>query len=136
MIRPINTSEFLLAIPAREAGAQDVVIADDLRDTLYAHKDGCVGMAANMIGQNVAIIVFYKGNKIEEMFNPKIISAKGSYTCEEGCLSLEGQRTTERYRQIKVSWQDRHMVSHEQSFAGFVAQIIQHEIDHINGILI
>lgn len=136
MIRPINTSEFLLAMPSREATIQDGPIADDLQDTLAAHKDGCVGMAANMIGQNVAIIVFYKGNKIEEMFNPKIVSRKGQYTCEEGCLSLEGQRTTERYRQIKVSWQDRQMNTHEKSFSGFVAQIIQHEIDHTKGIII
>lgn len=136
MIRPINKNIETLKLKAESATPSDIAVADDLRDTLQAHADACVGMAANMIGVNKAIIVFSYQNDIMEMFNPVIVSSSGSYNTEEGCLSLEGQRKTKRYHYIKVKYQDRHFVSHVKRFSGWEAQIIQHEIDHCNGIII
>lgn len=136
MIRTINKDIETLKLKAEPATPDDIVIADDLLETLQAHADACVGMAANMIGINKAIIVFNCQGKLMEMFNPVIISSSGSYDTEEGCLSLEGQRKTKRYHYIKVRYQDRQFISHVKRFSGWEAQIIQHEIDHCNGILI
>ena len=105
-------------------------------DTLRAHLDRCVGMAANMIGQRKRIIAFSNGPLIIVMLNPRIISKSGEYETEEGCLSLAGVRKTKRYKTITVTWQDTEMVSRTGMLTGFAAQIVQHEIDHCDGILI
>lgn len=136
MVRPLMTDTVFLAQKAQPATAQDISIADDLMDTLKAHADGCVGMAANMIGVNKAIIAFDDEGTLREMFNPVIVYRKGLYLAEEGCLSLQGQRKAKRHRTIKVQWQDRDMQTHIKNFSGWTAQIIQHEVDHCNGILI
>ena len=136
MVRPLMTDTVFLAQKAQPADAGDVAVADDLLDTLKAHEDGCVGMAANMIGVNKAIIVFDNDGTPLEMFNPVILYRKGLYLAEEGCLSLQGQRKTKRHRTIKVQCQDRTMQTHVKNFTGWTAQIIQHEVDHCNGILI
>ncbi|MBQ8035419.1 MAG: peptide deformylase, partial [Proteobacteria bacterium] len=112
MIREINKDTAILQLKARPATSEDVATADDLLDTLRAHADGCVGMAANMIGIPVAIIAFDNEGEYMEMFNPVITQKSGSYETEEGCLSLTGQRKTKRYQYIKVRWQDRQMASH------------------------
>lgn len=136
MVRPLMTDTVFLAQKALPADANDIAVADDLLDTLKAHEDGCVGMAANMIGVNKAIIVFDNDGTPCEMFNPVIVYRKGLYLAEEGCLSLQGQRRSRRHRTIKVQWQDRQMQTHVRNFTGWTAQIIQHEIDHCSGILI
>ena len=136
MVRPLMTDTVFLAQKALPADADDITVADDLLDTLKAHEDGCVGMAANMIGVNKAIIVFDNDGTPCEMFNPVIVYRKGLYLAEEGCLSLQGQRRVRRHRTIKVQWQDRQMQTHVRNFTGWTAQIIQHEIDHCSGILI
>lgn len=136
MIRTINKDIETLKLKAEPATPDDIALADDLLETLQAHADACVGMAANMIGINKAIIVFNCQGKLMEMFNPVITSSSGSYDTEEGCLSLEGQRKTKRYHYIKVRYQDRQFISHVKRFSGWEAQIIQHEIDHCNGIII
>ena len=136
MIREINKDTAILQLKAQPATAADIAIADDLLDTLRAHADGCVGMAANMIGEPKAIIAFDNEGYYMEMFNPVITQKSGSYETEEGCLSLTGQRKTKRFQYIKVRWQDRQMISHVKRFSGWTAQIIQHEIDHLDGILI
>ena len=128
MVRPLMTDTVFLAQKAQPADAGDVAVADDLLDTLKAHEDGCVGMAANMIGVNKAIIVFDNDGTPLEMFNPVILYRKGLY--------LQGLRKTKRHRTIKVQWQDRTMQTHVKNFTGWTAQIIQHEVDHCNGILI
>ena len=122
--------------PSRAATAADASIADDLADTLRANADRCVGMAANMIGQDVRIIVLFDGKKLMEMFNPVILRRENPYNCEEGCLSLEGARPAKRYRAIKVQWQTRDLKPRVKVFTDFTAQIIQHEVDHLEGILI
>ena len=136
MIREICKDEAFLAQKAQTATPDDLQIAADLLETLKHHRDGCVGMAANMIGVNKAIIVFDNDGTPLEMFNPVILYRKGLYLAEEGCLSLQGQRKTKRHRTIKVQWQDRTMQTHVKNFTGWTAQIIQHEVDHCNGILI
>lgn len=136
MVRPLMTDVVFLAQKALPADAGDAAVADDLLDTLKAHEDGCVGMAANMIGVNKAIIVFDNEGTSCEMFNPVILYRKGLYLAEEGCLSLQGVRKTKRYKTIKVQWQDRAMQTHIKNFTGWTAQIIQHEVDHCNGVII
>ena len=136
MVRPLMTDTVFLAQKAQPADAGDVAVADDLLDTLKAHEDGCVGMAANMIGVNKAIIVFDNDGTPLEMFNPVILYRKGLYLAEEGCLSLQGKHKTKRHRTIKVQWQDSTMQTHVKNFTGWTAQIIQHEVDHCNGILV
>lgn len=136
MIREICKAEVFLAQKAEAATADDLNTAQDLLDTLIAHKDGCVGMAANMIGELKRIIVFDDGGSHVAMLNPEIISCDGTYEAEEGCLSLSGTRSATRYRTIKVSYQDLAMKPRVKTFTGFTAQIIQHEIDHCNGVLI
>ena len=136
MIRDICKDEFFLSQKAEPATADDLAIAQDLLDTLTAHKDGCVGMAANMIGVCKRIIAFDNEGKFEVMLNPEIIKQSGAYEAEEGCLSLDGTRKARRYRTIKVRWLNEKLQERSKTFAGFTAEIIQHEIDHCDGIVI
>lgn len=136
MIREICRDETFLSQKAAPATADDLATAQDLLDTLTAHKDGCVGMAANMIGVSKRIIVFLNEGGPSLMFNPKILKRSGPYHTEEGCLSLPGRRETKRYRSIKVEYQNEAFQTRWKTFTGFSAQIIQHEIDHCDGILI
>ena len=136
MVREIMKDEVFLAEASEKATAEDTEIARDLLETLEAHKAGCVGMAANMIGVHKRIIAFDNEGSYMVMFNPEIVYRKGLYLTEEGCLSLQGQRKTKRHKTIKVQWQDREMHTHIKNFTGWTAQIIQHEVDHCNGIII
>ena len=136
MVRPIVRDPIFLGRKSRDASAEDLPVAQDLTDTLAEHRDRCVGMAANMIGQAVRIIAFEDGGKYSVMFNPEIIRASDPYETEEGCLSLEGVRKTKRYRSIKVRYQNEQMQTRIKTYTGWTAQIIQHEIDHCSGILI
>ena len=136
MIRPIEKDPFFLGRKSRPATAEDLPIVRDLLDTLTAHREGCVGMAANMIGQAVRIIAFDNEGSYLAMLNPEIIKCSEPYETEEGCLSLPGVRKTKRYRSIKVRYQNEQMQTRLKTFTGWTAQIIQHEIDHCNGILI
>ena len=136
MIRPIVHDPLFLARPSKPATEADLPVAEDLIDTLKANLDRCVGMAANMIGVRRRIIAITRGPLVVIMLNPKILCKSGEYEAEEGCLSLEGTRKTKRYRSIRISWQDMHMEEHTGLLDGFQAQIVQHEIDHCDGILI
>jgi peptide deformylase len=137
MVRELVHDPFLLARKSAPATKEDLQIAQDLLDTLNAHRDACVGMAANMIGQCKRIIVFDNGGVLTLMFNPEILKATGEFEAEEGCLSLlGGPRKTKRYQKIKVQYQTENFQTRLKSFEGWTAQIIQHEIDHCNGILI
>ena len=136
MIREICRDQFFLARKAEPATAADLSAAQDLLDTLAAHKDGCVGMAANMIGVNKRIIAFDNEGEYMLMFNPVIVKQSGAYEAEEGCLSLGGTRKTKRYKTIKVQWQNEKFQTRLRTFSGWTAEIIQHEIDHCEGILI
>ena len=136
MVREIIHDPIFLSQKSTEAEAADLSIAEDLADTLRAHLDRCVGMAANMIGRRKQIIVIANGPVIVTMLNPKILDRSGPYETEEGCLSLAGSRKTKRYRTIRLSWQDTQMKTHVSVLEGFQAQIVQHEIDHCDGILI
>lgn len=118
------------------ATSEDLNVAEDLLDTLIAHKDGCVGMAANMIGVNKRIIAFENDGAYMVIFNPKIIRKSQPYETEEGCLSLSGTRKTRRWKQIKVEYQTDQLQKRLKTFKGWTAQIIQHEIDHCDGIII
>ena len=121
---------------SQPATADDVQVAQDLLDTLAAHREGCVGMAANMIGVRKRIIVFDNEGTDMVMFNPVILKSEGRYETEEGCLSLPGIRKTVRYQKIKVQYQNAALQTRIKTFTGWTAQIIQHEIDHCDGILI
>lgn len=136
MIKDICRDEEFLAIVSGEATADDLGTAQDLLDTLIAHKDGCVGMAANMIGINKRIIAFENDGGYMVMLNPVIIKQSGAYEATEGCLSLDGTRKTKRWQSIKVRWQNEKLQTRIKTFSGFTAEIIQHEIDHCNGIII
>ena len=136
MICEICRDEGFLAQKAEAAGAEDLGTAQDLLDTLIAHKAGCVGMAANMIGVCKRIIAFDNEGKFEVMLNPKIIKQSGAYEAEEGCLSLDGTRKARRYRTIKVRWLNEKLQERIKTFTGFTAEIIQHEIDHCEGVII
>ena len=136
MVREICRDEALLARKAEPAGAEDLGIARDLLDTLRAHGDGCVGMAANMIGENKRIIAFESDGAYMLMLNPVLVRQSGMYEAEEGCLSLSGIRKTKRFQTIKVRWQNEKLQTRLKTFTGFTAEIIQHEIDHCEGILI
>ena len=137
MIQPIIHDPILLARKSIPAGKEDLQTALDLLDTLAAHKDECVGMAANMIGITRRIIAFDCEGSYMVMLNPEIITAAEEYQTEEGCLSLlGGPRKTKRFRKIKVRWQNEALQPWIKTFTGWTAQIIQHEIDHCNGILI
>ena len=136
MVRPIQKDIFFLRKKATPATKADIAIANDLLDTLRAHAHECVGMAANMIGENKGIIAFDNDGIYTEMFNPVIVSHFGEYETEENSLSLTGSRKTKRYQMITVRYQTRKMEEKQDVFTGFTAQIIQHEIDHLNGIII
>ena len=136
MVREICRDQFFLARKAEPATAADLSAAQDLLDTLAAHKDGCVGMAANMIGVNKRIIAFDNEGEYMLMFNPVIVKQSGAYEAEEGCLSLTGTPKTKRYKTIKVQWQNEKFQTRLRTFTGWTAEIIQHEIDHCEGILI
>ena len=136
MIRPIMKDPVFLSQKSAPATADDITVAQDLLETLIAHKDGCVGMAANMIGVAKRIIAFDDGGKYTVMFNPEIIKKSDLYETEEGCLSLEGVHKAKRYKSIKVQYQTEAMQTRLKTYTGWTAQIIQHEIDHCNGILI
>ena len=136
MIREICRDETFLAQKAAPATADDLATAQDLLDTLTAHKDGCVGMAANMIGVCKRIIAFDKEGTYMVMFNPVIVKQSGAYEAQEGCLSLTGVRKTKRFQTVKVQWQNEKFQTRLKTFTGWTAEIIQHEIDHCEGILI
>ena len=136
MIREICRDETFLAQKAAPATADDLATAQNLLDTLTAHKDGCVGMAANMIGVNKRIIAFENDGEYMLMFNPVIVKKSGPYDTEEGCLSLTGTRKTKRFQTIKVQWQNERLQTRCKTFTGWTAEIIQHEIDHCEGIVI
>ena len=136
MIQPIMKDPIFLAQKSVPATKEDLQVAQDLLDTLTAHKDGCVGMAANMIGASKRIIAFDNEGKYMVMFNPEIVKRSEPYEAEEGCLSLTGTRKAKRYRSIKVQYQNEQFQTRFKTFTGWTAQIIQHEIDHCNGVLI
>ena len=136
MVREICKDEAFLAQKAEPATADDLVVAQDLLETLAAHKEGCVGMAANMIGVNKRIIAFDNEGEYMAMFNPVIVKQSGLYEAEEGCLSLTGTRRTKRFQTIKVQWQNEKFQTRLKTFTGWTAEIIQHEIDHCEGIII
>ena len=136
MIREICRDETFLAQKAAPATADDLATAQDLLDTLIAHKDGCVGMAANMIGVCKRIIAFDNEGTYMVMFNPVIIRQSGPYEAQEGCLSLTGVRKTKRFQTVKVQWQNEQFQTRLNTFTGWTPEIIQHEIDHCEGILI
>lgn len=136
MIRSIVTSPLMLRMPSVDATPDDAQIGQDLLDTLAAHAGECVGMAANMIGQRKRIIVVQDGSRPLLMYNPTILERSNEYQTEEGCLSLEGTRPATRYRRIKVSYADENLRQVTKTFTGNTAQIIQHEVDHCEGILI
>ena len=137
MVKQVVHDPILLAGKSEPATLEDLQTARDLMDTLIAHKDGCVGMAANMIGVYKRIIVFDNEGTYMTMFNPQILKMSGPYDTEEGCLSLQGgPRPCKRYQTIKVQWQNEAFQTRIRTFTGWPAQIIQHEIDHCNGVLI
>ena len=136
MIRDIMTDEAFLSQKSEAASLEDLPAAQDLLDTLTAHKDGCVGMAANMIGIHKRIIAFDNEGRYMVMFNPEILKKSGPYEAQEGCLSLTGIRKTKRWQSIKVQYQNERLQLRYKTFTGWTAQIIQHEIDHCDGVLI
>lgn len=136
MIREICRDEAFLARRAEPAAPEDGQTAADLLDTLEQHREGCVGMAANMIGVCKRIIAFDNGGTYMVMFNPVIVRQSGPYEAEEGCLSLSGVRKTKRFQTVKVQWQNEQFQTRLKTFTGWTAEIIQHEIDHCEGIVI
>lgn len=136
MVQPVMRDAQFLQIPSEQAQAEDVLVAQDLLDTLQANAAHCVGMAANMIGVAKRIIAVENEGRYLVMFNPEIIKCSGPYETEEGCLSLVGTRKTKRYTSIKVAYRNMQFQQRYKTFTGWTAQIIQHEIDHCNGILI
>ncbi len=137
MVREVIHDPIILAVKSETATREDLQVAQDLLDTLIANKDGCVGMAANMIGIHKRIIVFDHDGTYMTMFNPEIVKQSGAYEAEEGCLSLlDGPRKCKRYQTIKVQWQTADFQTRLKTFSGWSAEIIQHEIDHCNGVLI
>ena len=136
MIREICKDDAFLAQKAEPATQDDLQVAADLLETLEYHKDSCVGMAANMIGINKRIIVFDNEGTYMVMYNPEIINKSELYQTEEGCLSLTGTRPVKRWKSIKVRWQNEKFQERLKTFTGWTAQIIQHEIDHCEGVII
>ncbi|MGN9010414.1 peptide deformylase [Lactobacillus amylovorus] len=128
--------QLFLSQKSTSADRADLKVAEDLRDTLLANRDKAVGLAANMIGKNKRIIAFYVGLLPLVMLNPQITKKSGEYLTEEGCLSLSGERKTKRYRTITVTYQDMNLNTKTQEFTDFIAEVIQHEVDHCEGILI
>ena len=137
MVRELMHDPLFLGRKSRTATKEDLPIGQDLLETLLAHRATCVGMAGNMIGETVAVIAFFDGDKPVVMYNPEILKAEGAYQTEEGCLSLlGGPRKCTRYQKIKVRWDNEQFQKRVRTFTGWTAQIIQHEVDHCNGILI
>ena len=137
MVRELVHDPILLARKSTPATREDLDTARDLMDTLLFHREGCVGMAANMIGVTKRIIVFADGKDFTLMLNPEIIASSGEYETEEGCLSLlGGPRKTKRFHKIKVRYQNLQFQTRLKTYTGWTAQIIQHEVDHCSGILI
>lgn len=136
MIREIMKDRVFLARKSEPAAMADMPVAQDLLETLAAHADECVGMAANMIGVNKRIIAFAEDGRRTVLFNPEIVRKSGPYTAQEGCLSLDGIREAQRFHKIQVRFQDERFRPRMKTFDGWTAQIIQHEIDHCNGVLI
>ena len=136
MVRDIMRDEDFLSQRAEAATEEDLAVAQDLLDTLAAHREGCVGMAANMIGVNKRIIVFDNEGVYMVMFNPEIVKKSGPYEAEEGCLSLSGTRRVRRWQSVKVQYQNEKFQLRFKTFTGWTAEIIQHEIDHCEGVLI
>ncbi|MDD6678784.1 MAG: peptide deformylase [Firmicutes bacterium] len=136
MICEICKDPIFLAQKSEPANAGDLNVARDLLDTLAAHRDGCVGMAANMIGVSKRIIAFDNEGTYMVMLNPTIVKQSGPYEAEEGCLSLAGTRKAKRFHTIKVQWQNEQLQTRLKTFSGWTAEIIQHEIDHCEGVLI
>lgn len=136
MVKPIMRDVLFLGQKSIPATEEDLQVGRDLQDTLAANREACVGMAANMIGVNKRIIAFENDGKYEVMFNPVIVKQSGAYEAEEGCLSLTGRRKVRRFRTVKVQWQNEKFQLRLKTFTGWTAEIIQHELDHCNGILI
>ena len=136
MIKPIVRDIFFLGQKSEEATKQDLSVGQDLQDTLKANQERCVGIAANMIGVRKRIIIVNLGLMNLVMYNPVIVKRDTPFETEEGCLSLDGTRKTTRYQNIEVEFQDSSWKKHRQKFSGWTAQIIQHEVDHLNGIII
>ena len=135
-VQNIIYDQLFLSQKSTSANRADLKIAEDLRDTLLANRDKAAGLAANMIGKNKRIIAFYVGPLPLVMLNPRIIRRSGEYLTSEGCLSLNGERKTKRYKTITVTYQNISLETKTQEFTGFIAEVIQHEIDHCEGILI
>ena len=136
MVRPVIRDTFLLSQKSAPATPDDLDAVRDLIDTLAANRERCVGMAANMIGVLRRFIAVVDGEEILVMLNPEILKASGPYRTEEGCLSLDGTRPVRRFRSVKVRWQDEGFHVKIRTFEGFTAQIIQHEMDHLEGIVV
>ena len=136
MVCEIMRDIIFLSQPSAPATPEDIGAADDLLETLIAHRDGCVGMAANMIGIARRIIAVDNDGQYLVLFNPEILKKSGPYEAEEGCLSLDGTRKTKRWQSVKLRYQNRDFQTRIKTFTGFPAQIIQHELDHCDGILI
>ena len=136
MVRPIMQDPIFLAQKSRPATAEDLPVIQDLKDTLFAHREGCVGMAANMIGKQIRIIIVDDRGTPLILVNPRIMAKSGEYEAEEGCLSLAGKRKAIRYEKIKVAYENEKLQPKSRTFTGWTAQIIQHEMDHCEGILI
>ena len=136
MIRPIVRDTFFLGQKSDPATPADRAVGRDLRDTLAAHRSGCVGMAANMIGVKKRVIVVSLGPADLVMYNPAIVLRDTPYETEEGCLSLDGTRKATRYQSITVEYRDETWQKRRQRYSGWIAQIIQHELDHLEGIVI
>ena len=137
MVRELMHDPLFLGRKSRAATKEDLTIGQDLLETLMAHRETCVGMAGNMIGETVAVIAFFEGDSPVVMYNPEILKAEGAYETEEGCLSLlGGPRKCKRYQKIKVRWDNEDFRKRIKTFTGWTAQIIQHEVDYCNGVLI
>ena len=136
MIKQIIRDPIFLGIKSEEATKADMDVANDLKDTLMANKERCVGMAANMIGIRKRVIIANAGIGDIVMFNPVIVKKEGAFETEEGCLSLDGVRKTTRYQTIEIEFTDMSWKRQKQKYSGFLAQIIQHECDHLEGIVI
>ena len=136
MVKELVHDPLFLGIKSKDAVKEDILVGRDLLDTLMAHRETCVGMAANMIGVTKRVIAFSDNGRYTVMYNPEIVSKSGMYQTEEGCLSLMGVRKCRRFKNIEVSYQDAAFLPRRQKYSGWTAQIIQHEIDHLNGIII
>ena len=137
MVRELMHDPLFLGRRSRAATVEDLSVGQDLLETLMAHRETCVGMAGNMIGETVAVIAFFDGGEPVVMYNPEILKAEGAYETEEGCLSLlGGPRKCKRFQKIKVRWDNEKFQKRVKTFTGWTAQISQHEVDHWNGVLI